>query len=169
MPTVEDVIRQFTDDWPKNRPLIEQLASMGTSAVPALLAALQSTNGYVRCGVAEALGRIGDTRAYDALVAALKNAGEGEDEDSEAQIQAANALGRLGDRRAIMPLMSVLSQALDGSGNVAPFLIDALAKLGAADAVATLRGLRSHWNQDVRTSVEKALLILVKDPGDSRA
>jgi len=100
-------------------------------------------------------------RAYEGLVAALRNAGRGEDEDCEAQIQAAVALGRLGDSRASRPLISVLSQSIDRSGNIAPFVIDALVKLRAEEALPTLRSLRNHWNHDVRVSVERALKTLV--------
>jgi HEAT repeat protein len=142
---------------------VEELAALSYQEVPDLIGALQSSDGYVRSGVAEALGRIGDLRAYGALALALEVEGGGRDEDFEAQIQAAVALERLGDRRAVSPLMRSLSRTIEGNGNVAPYIIDALGSLRAQEAVSVLRSLRAHWNPDVRTAAQRALSVL--DPG----
>lgn len=52
--------------------------------------------------VAEALGKLGDTRAVEPLIAALQ------DEDVELRRAAAQALGEIGDSRAVEPLIAAL-------------------------------------------------------------
>ena len=55
-----------------------------------------------RVDAANALGRIGDIRAVEPLIEALK------DEDKEVRMEAADALGLIGDTRAIDPLQQLL-------------------------------------------------------------
>jgi HEAT repeat protein len=57
-----------------------------------------------RFEAAEALGKIGDRRAFDALAGALR------DPDSLVRIYAARALVRLGDPRAVTPLLNLLAE-----------------------------------------------------------
>lgn len=65
-----------------------------------------------RCRAAEALGRLGDARAVEPLIAALRDYDY--DEDSELPSVAAEALSELADSRAVEPLIAAL-QSGDGS------------------------------------------------------
>jgi len=56
----------------------------------------------LRRAAAEALGEIGDARAVEPLIAALK------DKDREMRETAAKALGEIGDARAVEPLIAAL-------------------------------------------------------------
>src|ERR1700752_3139024 len=83
---------------------------LGPVAIKPLVVALkgcdtyvrQSSDKYVRREAAEALGKIGDPRAVESLIAALGRS------DSEVQSKAAEALGKIGDARAIEPLIVAL-------------------------------------------------------------
>jgi HEAT repeat protein len=59
---------------------------------------LSDDDAVSRWKAAEALGRIGDPRAVDELIATLW------DDDARVRLKAAWALGRIGDRRAYAPL-----------------------------------------------------------------
>ena len=84
----------------------EQLAKIGSLAVPALLKALQQPNDHVRWEAARALGEIADPRAAPALVRTL------EDEKAAVRWLAATALINLG-RNALRPLL----QGLEGNSD----------------------------------------------------
>lgn len=62
----------------------------------------------LRWGAAEALGRMGDTRAVGPLIQALS------DEDWRVRMKAAWSLGQLGDRSAISPLRQVQRDPMEG-------------------------------------------------------
>jgi HEAT repeat protein len=76
--------------------------SVDAEAVTALAGVLHNHDGYyhsvVRAAAAEALGKLGDRRAIDALIEATR------DNMAEASEQAIHALGLLGDARAIPAL-----------------------------------------------------------------
>ena len=85
------------------------LAQPGSDAVPALIQALQETegkrsSGYLRWTAAEALGKIGDPSAVPALTGALQ------DEDQIIRWQCAKALGRIGDPSAVPALVVLLKR-----------------------------------------------------------
>jgi len=65
-------------------------------------------DGVVRQTAAEVLGEIGDARAVEPLLAALR------DEDSDVREAAAEALGKIGDARAAVPLRSALGEHSHG-------------------------------------------------------
>ena len=81
----------------------------GTAVLDGLLARLEDEDVSVRARAAEALGRIGDTRALEPLLARL------EDDDWRVRGSAEEALGRVGDVRAVEPLLARLA---DESGEV---------------------------------------------------
>ncbi len=60
-----------------------------------------------RRNAAEALGRPGDEKGVEALLAALK------DVDDDVRANAAEALGRLGDQKAVEPLLDALKDEHD--------------------------------------------------------
>ena len=75
-----------------------------------------------RASAIEALGRIGDSRAVEPLIAALK------DEDVNVRWPAARALGEIKDTRAIKPLIAALK---DAEWIVREAAAEALIKIGA--------------------------------------
>lgn len=87
----------------------------------------------VRCHAAQALGRIGNARALDALIACLM------DEDADVRADAAEALGLLGGRAAGAALLESLR--LDPCPDVKINAIAALGRLGHREATPTLRRL----------------------------
>jgi HEAT repeat protein len=109
----------------------DALGQIGAPAVEPLIASLKDSKARVRERAAETLGRIGDARAVDPLIACLKqpspdqatadgqdmsNGDESDDqkkaradEDSEVRQKAAEALGKLGSP-AVAPLMACLDE-----------------------------------------------------------
>jgi len=81
---------------------VERRASPQDSAYWTLLDALAHGEALVRLVAIAELGRLGDTRALDPLVAVL------EDADERVRIKAIYALQTLQDRRAVEPLLSML-------------------------------------------------------------
>jgi len=75
----------------------------------------------VRMSATMALGQIGDARAVDSLIAALK------DENSNVRGNIADALGKIGDKRAVVPLIFALK---DKDYGVRRAAVDALGKIG---------------------------------------
>ncbi len=76
----------------------EKLASLGSSIVPSLIGRLPKS--------AEILGKIGDSRAVDSLMALLGQ----ESLYPEHRIAVARALGKIGDRRALQPLLAAFEK-----------------------------------------------------------
>jgi len=99
------------------------LVGVGAPAVEPLVAALGNWDGYVRWAAAEALGRIGDTRAVEPLVVAL-NRRQSSSGDKEAGAAAAAALHQIGEP-AIELLVAALADQYGCSAAA-----DALDKLG---------------------------------------
>lgn len=79
------------------------LEEFGGAAVPALLAALQSSQVPIRLGVVETLGRIQDERAVQPLAMTLRD-----DPLTEIRWAAALALGETGSADATPPLVNAL-------------------------------------------------------------
>ena len=122
---------------------------------------------HVRQAAAEALGKIGDARAVEPLVAALK------DQDSNARQGAAEALGRIGDARAVEPLIAALKEGA-GVGRVAALnsnarqaAAGALGQIGDARAVEPL--IAALRDQDQYTGLRKAAVGALGRIGDARA
>jgi HEAT repeat protein len=151
-----------TTHWVEHGRIVRTIAALGEPAVPLLLEALRDENGYVRSGAAEALGRIGDRRAVEPLIAALALPEDSEDgEHVEACAQVVTALGLLDDSRAIPPLIHWLPAFLDpppaGGFCVSWYLIEALGSLKAVEAEPLLQPLVHHPDIDVRKSAVIAL------------
>lgn len=83
----------------------EECVRIGAPAVQSLIAVVQGEKTHLHRGAAEALGRIGDIRALEPLIIALK--------DRHVREAAIKALGRIGDARAVKPLLA----ALKGGGS----------------------------------------------------
>jgi hypothetical protein len=103
------------------------------------------------------LGRIGDARAVEPLITALK------DKDSACRRRAAGALGRIGDARAVEPLIAVLKgKNAKVRGNAS----DALVRIGAP-AVEPLLGIA--LKKDEYPNIRGAASIALRSLGDTRA
>lgn len=111
----------------------------------------------VRREAAKALGKIGDTRAVEPLIQALR------DEDWEVRSGAARALGEIGDARAVEPLIQTLfkekdfNPALDVRDFVREEVALALGKIGDARAIEPLIHLLNHKDSNVRKAAKEAL------------
>ena len=97
---------------------------------------------------AEALGRIGDKRAVEPLIGALRSG------DEILSTDAAEALGRIGDRRAIGPLIDSLERGAASGRRAAA---DALSAIGDERAVQPLIALLDDTSASVRRSAAVAL------------
>jgi HEAT repeat protein len=126
----------------------EAVVSFGSSACgPLALAVRSSFDERVRRSSAEALGRVGDARAVDVLVQALR------DPDHELRWQSANALGLIRDGRAATPLLHALA---DPDMFVVTAATQALLELGRAAIPALIVGM-ADTSADVRQIAEVTL------------
>jgi HEAT repeat protein len=83
------------------KEVIESLVRYGERVTQLLIEQLDDEEVETRQAALIALGRIGDSRAVPALIAALTN-------DDELTIAAASALGKIGDRRAFDALLEMI-------------------------------------------------------------
>ncbi len=145
--------RQFKQLSYKRNEAIRQLVIIGTPAVEPLIVTLKDCGmvqlrstgffidildrKYVCQAVAETLGKIGDNRAVEPLIAAVKNNGR------DVREAAAKALGKIGDKKAVKPLTIVLKDSDDSMRGVAA---EALVKIGqsAVDPLIVVLG-DSDW------------------------
>jgi len=136
----------------------EALAKLGACAVGPLIKALGNrANKRLRAMAAEALGHMGDPRALEPLVKALR------DEESDVAERAAEALGRLGDPRAFEPLHQGLR---DARYLVRMYAASALGKLGDRRA---LEALRAVLGEDEEWAVRRDAACALGQLGDARA
>ena len=122
-----------------------------------------------RWDAAEALGKTGNARAVEPLVAALR------DTNWYVREHAARSLGEIGDRDAVVPLIEFLRHSEQDVGEHAGFsqgevktslqaaAVEALGALGDARAVDSLIGLLNTGDEYSRRGVVDALA-KIKDP-----
>jgi HEAT repeat protein len=109
---------------------VDKLIQIGEPAVEPLIGALgDSSSEKRRFSAAEALGKIKDSRALDALVDTLQ------DTSPQVRIEAAIALGEIRDPKAVKPLVRVLG---DPEVHVIQYAADALGQIGDPSAVKGL-------------------------------
>ena len=138
----------------QRRSARDVLVKIGSSAVGPLIVALQESDAKVLA--AEALGRIGDTRAAEPLIAAVA------DGHSPVRLAATKALGRIGDERAVPPLVALLGARRGDERRAA---IDALGQIGDARAAEPLVAvLVESSSQQLRQAAAKALAKLGWQP-----
>ena len=118
---------------------------------------LNDTNQFVREPSADDLGNLGDTRAVEPLILALKD-----DESHSVRDSAARALGKLNDTRAVEPLIQALK---DENGSVREGAAWALGELNDTRAVEPLILALKDEDSDVRETVALTL----KELNDTRA
>ncbi len=153
------------------RKAVDILCQLGAPAVEPLLASLTAPKPRVRALAAEALGRLGDARAVDPLVALLKDPGAPEAASSPTDANTA-------DQNNIADEKKVPAEATDdGTAEVRQKAAEALGRLGrpAVDALiaclgednATVRSLAVEELgviQDVR-AIDPLIARLVTAPG----
>ncbi len=131
------------------RAATEQVKEQGPEAVEAHASALRDRladkSADRRGGAAYTLGLLGDERAVDPLIAALK------DEDAVVRVAAARALGRIGDERAVDPLIGALQDEDEIVREAAAW---ALGSIGDEQAVEPL--IAALQDEDERTFVRVA-------------
>lgn len=154
------------------------------------LDALRSKHSGVRRRAADDLGEIGDPRAIELLIVALKDADkqvvEGaaealvkfgapaieqlinllKDKQWEVVAKAVEILGKIGDFRAVEPLNAVLK---DSGIGVRQLAAEALGKLGDNRAVEPLIFALEDKDSDVRSRAATALDVLKWQPGKDEA
>jgi HEAT repeat protein len=148
-----------------------RMGNKATPAVPFLIGTLQDRAALVRwwCKIGEtffntspgeeaagALGEIGDARAVEPLIAALK------DKNSGIRYGAAGALGEIGDARAVEPLIAALK---DKHPVVRETAAEALGEIGDARAVEPLIAALKDKGPGVLEKAAEAL----GEIGDARA
>jgi HEAT repeat protein len=121
-----------------------------------LIKALRDKNETVRSKAAEALGYLGDMKAFEPLIEALQ------DKNETVRSKAAEALGYLGDMRAFEPLIEALKDKNDTVRSAAAV---ALGHLGDKRAFEPLIKALQDKDDHVRPSAAYALGHL----GDKRA
>jgi HEAT repeat protein len=104
------VFRQHA--WASNEYGVENLVTLGKSAVIPLLDTLSDPDAFVRAGVAQTLRKLGDQQAVPALERAAQNKhlapGNIEEDVTQARIQAVIALGALGNASVVPTLCYIL-------------------------------------------------------------
>ena len=138
------------------KPNIEKLEAHKN--IKGLIKALKYNNNYVqgfapeahyfRSSAAEALGKIGDKRAVEPLIEALR------DSFSDVRYYAARALGEIRDSRVVEPLIEALrDEDYEVRGNAAL----ALGKIGDKRAVEPLTKSLKNKDRGVRMRATEAL------------
>jgi HEAT repeat protein len=135
----------------------EKTVALGFSAVEPLISVLKGADvdGDARQAAASALGKIGDTRALEPLIAALKNVING------VRQAAAEALGNIGDARALEPLIAVLKKKEadweEKYSYVRPAAARALGNIRDSRALGSLITALKDGNKSVRQAAVGAL------------
>jgi HEAT repeat protein len=144
IPGLLDYFRKKQDQrqWIENR-----ITSMGTPAVPYLLAALHDPHVNVRSLAALISGRIGDRESLSPLIGLLK------DYSQWVRREAARALGRIGEASAVPHLIEILN---DEDENVRAAAIRALGRIGH-NAVSELLAALEDDSIGVRAAAAEAL------------
>jgi HEAT repeat protein len=140
-----------SSDWRIQRKAEEGLVKIGKSAVPELMDALQEENisPPAKAIIITTLGKIGDDRAVNLLVAVLS------DENSYTRRCIVVALGKIQDTNAVEPLIKTLS---DEDVSVRQRAALALGKIKAQSAVMPLIEKLSDEDYRVRSSAVSALV-----------
>lgn len=120
----------------------------GSSVLPILFRALESTNNQVRCNAVIALSDLRVKEAVLSLIKILK------DDDECLRALAASSLGLIGDKRAVEPLVEALN---DRAEIVRMIAASSLGCLGDFKAIAPLENILGNTSENVRKQVSAAL------------
>ena len=164
---VEPLIAALKDEyWSVCQAAAGALVKIGVPAVEPLIAVLRWDKD-VRQGqaAAGALGQIGDARAVEPLIAALK------EEIRSVRRDAATALGQIGDARAVEPLIAALK---DQDMYTCEAAAEALDNLGwqphRSETGAVYWVAKRQWNRcvEIGTPAVKPLIAALKDKDNKR-
>jgi PAS domain S-box-containing protein len=143
-PAVQRALTRLLGQPSVRAQVVEALVRDGAGVVPLLIDQLRAEDLDTRQAAALALGRIGDRRATDALVAAVG--------DPELALPAAGALARLGDSDAFEALLGLLDHA---DTAVRQAVIAALNSIGHPDMPRRIVVLLDDTSPVVRESAVK--------------
>ncbi|MFW6065291.1 MAG: HEAT repeat domain-containing protein [Planctomycetota bacterium] len=133
--------------------MVEAMSSLSSIGDPAAVEPIiekVSAGGKTRLGAIEALGILGDERAYDTLVQSLQSG------NPYVKSAAVTALGNLGDPRAVEHLAK-LAQDPEASSNIRMSALRALKKLGTDEAKEAIRACEQDENDHLRRAAREAL------------
>jgi HEAT repeat protein len=139
------VAAQGAKDAETKKASLEALRQLGPAGVDAVLVIFQNTEEETvsRVMAAQALGQLGDPRAFDPLLATLSD----KDANEALREASAKALGHLGDLRAVEPLIATFDET-DPDDYEWPLQTEAaqaLGRLGDPRAVdAILKALKDY-------------------------
>jgi HEAT repeat protein len=160
---VKPLVAALSDlDWSVREVAGEALAHIGPPAAGFLIAILndQSQSTGVRWAAAKALGKIGDPRAVEPLIAAL----------SEGKVwwcrDAVEALGQIGDARAVEPLVIALNSRIVSVRKAAAEALDRLAwSPDRKEAGAAYWAARGKWDRcvDIGVPAVEPLVAALRD------
>lgn len=176
----DEHVREAATKALTGKPILERLidannsGKIGESTVELLVKALENEDESVRWIAAEALVRIGDARAVELLIEALRDGNSAAagvleklgkpaveqliealgDDISDVREHAAKVLGNIGDTRAVEPLLEVLN---DNSWWVRRSAVEALGNIGDAHAVEPFIKLLEDDDWDVAEATKEAL------------
>jgi len=146
------LVRLSSSDFAERQAAEDELVKIGHPAVLPLIAMLKDENGVARLAAAQVLGEIGDARAVQPILMALKN------EELDVRV-IAPILARIGES-AVEPVIGALrDEVIDVQ--TAAFLLGTIDK----PAVKALIGALKDKKPSVRAGVASAL----GSTGDSRA
>ncbi len=154
---------------------VDELVACGPEAVPALLPLLADGRRDVRAGAIRALGLIGDPRAGEPVLGALRGCLEREEpdtfEDRYIRILAIQALGRLREQKAV-PALGMLARSGDpferAHAAVSLFLLGEelgydLLRRSLADTSLAIRNIAVEGLGEGRTEVARDLILAATD------
>lgn len=133
----------------KDEEDINRLQKMGNPSLNKVLSAIDGYSMVYRAKAAEALNKLGDRRAADALLEVL------EDGDSRMREHAIRAMGNFSEWRAVDALLRILEK--DKDRKIRQWAMWALGKIGDARAVEPLIGILSDPDRFTRADAVRAL------------
>jgi len=134
---------------------ILDIGAAADGAIPALIRAAGHKDDAVRAKVAKILGKFGPkaSDAIPALIGMLKDKGGG-----ASRIEAARALGKIGEKLEAVPALASVFHSEDKALRIAA--IEAVAEIGAAEAVYDLALVSQDQDLDVRQAVKAAFKVM---------
>lgn len=145
---ISSLINGMNEDRQDADAVIRQAVRVGPSAVEPLILALHHSQRKVRRNAADALGRIGDSRAVNPLIECMKV-----DPEIRCRMAASFALGEIGQ-----PALAALSVAArDNDHDFSREAISALGCQNNSEAIELLAELLKEWSNSSRDEASTLL------------